>query len=239
MIDRKRILAVVPARGGSKGLPDKNLRPICGIPLVALVGRVVRQLGEIDRAVVSTDSPDIARTAESAGLAAPFMRPPDLSGDSIGDVDVLVHALLETEAVDDVSYDIVVMLQPTSPLRSADDVRGCLRMFCENHADAVWSVSAADKKYHPLKQLTVSGDALAYYDPRGGEIIARQQLEQLYVRNGVAYVLSRALLVDGRALMGQRTFAYVTTGPHISIDTIDDLVAAERYAQSSGVLTER
>lgn len=231
MISGKRVLAVVPARGGSKGLPNKNLRPLCGIPLVALVGRVVRNIPQIDRAVVSTDSQEIARVASEAGIAAPFMRPADLSGDIIGDVDVLTHALVATETVDDCIYDIVIMLQPTSPLRTAAEVIECLQMFVDNNADSVWTVSPADKKYHPLKQLSVDCGGLSFYDPRGSQVIARQQLEALYYRNGVAYVFSRDCLMNGRMLLGRRAFACISTTPHISIDDAEDLALAERYAK--------
>jgi len=234
MIRGKRLLAVVPARGGSKGLPGKNLRQICGVPLVALAGRVARLVSEIDRAVVSTDSPEIARVAEQSGLAAPFMRPEALSGDFIGDVDVLTHAIEASEECDGCRYDIVIMLQPTSPLRTADEVRRCLDVFVGNDADSVWSVSPVDRKYHPLKQLAIEGDRLSYYDPVGPTIIARQQLNDLYIRNGVAYVLSRDCLMEQRSLMGARAFACVTTAPHISIDTAEDLARAERWAQTQG-----
>lgn len=230
MIDNRRVLAVVPARGGSKGLPGKNLRTIRGIPLVALAGYVAGQVTEIDRAVVSTDSPEIAQIAEQAGLSAPFVRPTEIAGDLIGDVDVLIHALLATEAFDGCQYDIIVMLQPTSPLRSANDVRACIEMLAANDAESVWSVSPSDKKYHPLKQLRVNGGRLSYYDSRGPTIIARQQLDDLYTRNGVAYVLSRACLVERRALMGERAFACVTESPQVSIDTAADLAVAEQYA---------
>jgi CMP-N-acetylneuraminic acid synthetase len=187
---------------------------------------------EIDRAVVSTDSPEIARVAERAGLAAPFLRPPELSGDLIGDVDVLIHALTSTEQLDGCRYDVIVMLQPTSPLRTSGDVRACLDMFVANDADSVWSVSAADKKYHPLKQLRIEGSRLSYYDPSGAEIVARQQLSELFIRNGVAYVISRDCLVERRSLMGKRAFACITPGPHISIDTAEDLAAAEALARA-------
>jgi CMP-N-acetylneuraminic acid synthetase len=119
MIDQQRVLAVIPARGGSKGIPMKNLRPVGGRPLVALAGAAAAAVPEIDRRVVSTDHPDIARVAQEAGLDAPFMRPESIAGDRIGDWDVLSHALQATEAADGVRYDIVVMLQPTSPLRRA------------------------------------------------------------------------------------------------------------------------
>jgi CMP-N,N'-diacetyllegionaminic acid synthase len=230
MIDGKRVLAVVPARGGSKGLPGKNLHPFRGVPLIVRAGRVAQQVREIDRTVVSTDSPDIARVAEEAGIAVPFRRPSELSGDLIGDVDVLVHALETSERLDEQRYDIVIMLQPTSPLRTADEVRRCLHDFIAHNADSVWAVSPADKKYHPLKQLRIENDRLSYYDPRGATVIARQQLDDLYFRNGVAYVLSRACLMERRALMGERAFACITTAPAISIDTAEDLALAEQHA---------
>jgi CMP-N,N'-diacetyllegionaminic acid synthase len=235
VIDVRQVLAVVPARGGSKGLPRKNLLPLCGTPLVALAGEIARQVPEIDRAVVSTDSPEIAAVAQASGLAAPFLRPDRLSGDTIGDVDVLLHALHEMETLDRCTYDVVVMLQPTSPLRTVSDVRACLEMFAAKDADAVWSVSAADKKYHPLKQLRVEHGALSYYDQRGKDVIARQQLEELYFRNGVAYVLSRECLVEQRSLLGEKTFAYVTPGPHINIDTAEDFADAERFLKEKTI----
>jgi CMP-N,N'-diacetyllegionaminic acid synthase len=231
MISGKRVLVVVPARGGSKGLPNKNILPLCGIPLVALVGRVVRNIPHIDRSVVSTDSPEIARVAAEAGIAAPFMRPSNLSGDIIGDVDVLTHAVLATEAVDNCTYEIVIMLQPTSPLRTASEVIECLQMLVDNNADSVWSVSKSDKKYHPLKQLSVNGKRLSFYDPRGSQVIARQQLDELYYRNGVAYIVTRDCLMNEQMLLGKRAFACISTTPHISIDTAEDLVLAERYAK--------
>jgi CMP-N,N'-diacetyllegionaminic acid synthase len=236
MIRGQRVLAVVPARGGSKGLPGKNLRELCGVPLVALAGRIARQVTEIDRAVVSTDNLEIARAAQDGGLAAPFMRPEELSGDRIGDVDVLVHAVDATERADAARYDIIVMLQPTSPLRTPDEVRRCLDLFVENDADSVWSVSPVDRKYHPLKQLVVDGDRLSYYDPLGSTIVARQQLSEPYIRNGVAYVVSRSCLMKQRSLLGKRAFACVTTAPHISIDTAEDLAQAEAWAQRHGGL---
>ena len=182
MLLGKQILVVVPARGGSKGVRLKNLREVGGVPLVARVGAVVRELPMIDRAVVSTDHEDIARVAEAAGIAAPFRRPPELSGDRIGDLDVLLHALHETESLDGVPYDVIVMLQPTAPLRRACDVAATVEKLVAGGWDAVWTVSPTDSKAHPLKQLTVGegDDALGYYDTAGAGIIARQQLGQLF-----------------------------------------------------------
>lgn len=224
----KRILAVVPARGGSKGIKLKNLRKIGGASLVARVGHVIADVPVIDRAVVSTDHDEIACVAETAGIAAPFRRPEELSGDRIGDIDVLRHALTATEAIDACRYDIVLMLQPTSPLRRPEDISRAIDMLIDEDRDAVWTVSPTDSKAHPLKQLTVSDDGdLGLYDPAGANIIARQQLTQLYHRNGVAYVFTRKCLLDQGTIMGHRSAALVLEGHQLSIDTEWDLALAE------------
>ena len=224
MIDGRRVLAVVPARGGSKGIPLKNLRSVGGVPLLALVGRVVRAAPEIDRAVVSTDHAEIARVAEESGIAAPFMRPEDLSGDRIGDLDVLCHALQTMERLDGVAYDVVVMLQPTSPLREPGHVSDCIHMMISGGWDAVWTVSETDSKGHPFKQLIVAPDgALNYWDQRGAQIIARQQLTPVYHRNGIAYAITRDCLLNQKTIKGARTGALVIEGEHVSIDTEWDL----------------
>lgn len=230
----RRVLVVVPARGGSKGIPLKNLQPLAGRPLVAWAGDVVRGLEWVDRAVVSTDHLLIRQTAMEAGLDAPFMRPEPLSGDRIGDVEVLRHALEATEADDGSHYDIVVMLQPTSPLRRPEHVTATVEKLVAEEVDAVWTVSPTESKSHPLKQLVVDDEgALGYYDPRGAGIIARQQLEPVYHRNGVAYALIRECLLEHGSLLGRRAAAVVIDEPNVSIDTLDDMARVE------ALLTER
>ncbi|MBW2287982.1 MAG: acylneuraminate cytidylyltransferase family protein [Deltaproteobacteria bacterium] len=233
MIGDKRVLAVCPARGGSKGISLKNLKPFRGVPLVASVGQVVAKVPEVDRAVVSTDHDEIARVAEESGLAAPFRRPEKLSGDHVGDLEVLTNALEEMEAIDRVQYDIVLMLQPTSPLRRAEHVRDALAMLGNGGFDAVWTVSETDSKEHPLKQLSVDRDSgrMDYYDADGGKIIARQQLTPVYHRNGVAYAITRSCLLDQRNIKGANTGALVIPGHMVSIDTLWDLELAEYIAQ--------
>lgn len=227
MIGNGRILAVVPARGGSKGIPLKNLRSVLGVPMVARVGEVVRALPMIDRAVVSTDHEEIARVAEAAGIAAPFRRPPELSGDRIGDWDVLVHALREMERLDGITYDIVVMLQPTSPLRRPEHVQAAMEMLVDGGWDAVWTLSETDSKEHPLKQLTVTAGELDYYDPAGKDVIARQQLKPVYHRNGIAYAITRNCLVNQGGIKGGRTGGLVLEGHFVSIDTEWDIALTE------------
>jgi CMP-N,N'-diacetyllegionaminic acid synthase len=224
--DRLRILAIVPARGGSKGLPRKNLRAVGGVPLVARVGDVVRSCPSIDRTVVSTDDEEIAAVAVGAGIDAPFRRPAELSGDVIGDVDVLQHALRATEQDDGTHYDAVVMLQPTSPLRTAAQVETAIALLVEHDLDAVWTVSPTDGKAHPVKQLRLADGLLTYDHPDATSIVARQQLAPLWHRNGVAYVLRRACLESG-VLLGARTGGSVIDGPVANIDDALDLAWAD------------
>lgn len=229
-----RVLVVVPARGGSKGVPLKNLHPLAGKPLLVHTAELIRQLDWVDRAVVSTDHLLVRETAIQAGLDAPFMRPDSLSGDQVGDVDVLAHALAATEAGDGQRYDLVVMLQPTSPLRRAGDVTAALDKLIEQGFDSVWTVSATDLKAHPLKQLVVDDEGrLDFFDPRGADIVARQQLAPVYHRNGVAYVLRREMLEAG-LMMGSNGGALVLEDVAISIDSLEDFERAESLMAVDG-----
>lgn len=240
MLKGRRILVVVPARGGSKGIPLKNLQPVGGRPLVCLAGDVVAQLPWVDRAVVSTDHPDIRDAAVAAGLQAPFVRPKPLSGDRIGDLDVLTHALQATEADDGQHYDVVVMLQPTSPQRRPDHVQACVDKLIDEHLDSVWTVSPTDLKAHPLKQLQVGdGGRLDFYDARGADIIARQQLKPTYHRNGIAYALSRACLLEQQRLLGERSGAVVIDEALVNIDSWDDLARADALAAAQRQQNQR
>jgi CMP-N-acetylneuraminic acid synthetase len=215
---------VVPARGGSQGVKLKNLREIGGVPLVAQAGRIAAALEFADRRIVSTDHAEIARVATEAGLSAPFMRPEALSGPIISDLQVLTHALEEVERIDGVRYNIVVMLQPTSPSRTVQHVHDTVALLVRDAFDAVWTVSETDSKAHPLKQLSiVGGSRLDYYDPRGAAIVARQQLQPVYHRNGIAYAFTRACLLDQKTIKGARTGALIVEGPVVNIDTELDL----------------
>jgi len=227
MINGKKVLAVVPARGGSKGVPLKNIRPVLGIPLVARVGYLVKEIPMIDRAVVSTDHPEIARIAREAGLDVPFMRPVELSGDRVADWDVLYHALQEVERIDMVNYDIIIMLQPTSPMRKTEHVLGSVEKLINEQWDSVWTVSKTDPKYHPLKQLRIVNSQVDYFDERSSRIIARQDPDTVYHKNGAAYVMTKECLLEQKTIKGKKTGALVIDSEMVSIDTLFDFKFAE------------
>jgi CMP-N-acetylneuraminic acid synthetase len=236
MYQNKKVLAVVPARGGSKGIPLKNIHPLGGKPLLCWTMDVLSRLPEFDRVYVSTDSDQVACVAADCGYKPPFLRPDSLSGDRIGDWDVLYHALTRLEALDACTYDVIVMLQPTCPFRSDSHVRDCLRKLIHEDLDSVWSLSMTDSKAHPLKQLTLQDNRMDYYDSLGGQIIARQQLEPLYHRNGAAYAISRTCLLDQHSIKGARSSAVVIEDPLVNIDTPDDLEYAEYLLEKGKVV---
>ena len=231
MLKGKSILVVVPARGGSKGVKLKNIRTINGVPLVALVGHVVKELPYVDRAVVSTDHPEIAAIARGSGLDVPFMRPEHLSRDIVDDWSVLQHALVECEKIDNRRYDIVVMLQPTSPFRKPQHVTAAVEKLIKGRYDAVWTVSETDSKAHPLKQLVIRKDVLDFYEPAGTHIIARQQLAPVYHKNGVAYVMTRDCILNTKNIKGERTSFVVIDEFMVNIDTELDFKLAEFVLQ--------
>lgn len=221
------MLVVVPARGGSKGVKLKNIQKVKGVSLVARVAQIVTQLPFVDRAIVSTDHGEIARIAKDEGLDVPFVRPEKLSGDRVSDWDVLNHALLKTEELDETEYGIVLMLQPTCPLRRPEHVTAAIEKLVEGEYDAVWTVSETDPKHHPLKQLVLEDGDLQYYDSKGATIIARQQLKPIYHRNGAAYAITRECLLGELSIMGKKTGAVIVDEPLVSIDTTYDFKLIE------------
>lgn len=223
MINDKRVLVVVPARGGSKGIKLKNITVINGKTLMSIVADVVKRLHFVDRAVVSTDHPEIARIAKSSGLDVPFMRPEELSGDFVADIPVLTHALFEMEMIDKTIYDIIVMLQPTSPFRTPEHVYNTIMKLIEGEFDSVMTVSKTDSKGHPLKQLVIESNTVRNYDEAAIEIVARQQLSTVYHRNGIAYAMTRDCVVEQKAQMGKKASALVIEGPVVNIDTAWDI----------------
>lgn len=231
MVNGKRLLVVVPARGGSKGIPLKNIQLLGGRPLLEYTADIIHSLEDVDKAVVSTDNKKIATVAMECGLDVPFERPAELSGDRIGDWDVLHHALTTMESLDLCKYDVVIMLQPTSPLRKKVHVVETYRKLIDEKYDSVWTLSPTDIKAHPLKQLTIKDGCMEYFDGRGAHIIARQQLESVYHRNGVAYAFTRDCILNQQSIKGKRSSAVIIEDPVANIDTYDDLQMASQLLE--------
>ena len=228
MKQKKKLLAIIPARGGSKGVKRKNLRVLGGKSLVARAVEISIEASIFDSIVVSTVDEDIKVEAEMCGARVPFWRPTSLSGDRVGDLEVLQHAIEAMEVEDGCRYDIVAMIQPTSPCRKASDLVAVInKLLCEGY-ESVWTVSRIDLKYHPMKQLYVdSNNNLSYFSSEAHKIIARQELSPTFYRNGVCYCFTRDCLMVQQVTLGRNSGFYLCEGEQISIDTEDDLRRAE------------
>ena len=218
MLDGRSIVAIVPARSGSKGIPGKNLRELQGLSLIGWASRTLAAAPFVDRRVLTTDSEEYAAEGKRHGLDAPFLRPPHLSGDVAGAVETVQHALAAVEAIDGRFYDIVLIVEPTSPLRHASDLEAAARRLIESGADSVVTVTLLPAKFHPRKVLVDRDGGLDFLSPDGRSVVARQSLDPLYFRDGVCYALTRACLLEQKAIFGRRTLAQVTPHRTVNID---------------------
>jgi CMP-N-acetylneuraminic acid synthetase len=227
VIGPRSVLAVVPARSGSKGIPGKNLRPLRGTSLIGWAGLALEGCDFVDRRILSTDSEEYAAEGRRYGLDTPFLRPAELSTDDAEAVPTVQHALRAVEAADGRRYDVILIVEPTSPLRRPEDLARCARRLVEERADAVVTVSPLDPKAHPRKLLALDAGRLSFLDPAGADVKRRQQLGPLYWRNGVCYAVSRDCLVERGVLFGPVTLADVIERPVVNIDSLLDLEWAE------------
>jgi CMP-N,N'-diacetyllegionaminic acid synthase len=222
-----RVLAVIPARGGSKGLPDKNIRPLAGKPLIAWTIAAAQAAGCLDRVVVSTDNEAIAAVARKFGAETPFLRPPEWARDETPTTDAVGHAVRWLDEHQGYRPDAVMILQPTCPLRTADDIRQALGIYVRQQARSV--VAVCEAKQHPLwmKQVAADGRLTAYL-PDWEHATQRQLLPKVYALNGALYLVQRDVLLEQNTVYPPDTFAYVMPKERsVDIDTPWDLHVAE------------
>lgn len=222
MINGLRVLAFVPARGGSKGLPRKNIIDLAGRPLIAWTLDAARQSRYIDRCVVSTDDSEIAKIARDHGGDVPFMRPAELAGDSAETFDALAHTLSLLPP-----FDIVVTLQPTSPLRTTIDIDGALETLMQTGAPSCVTVTEPGKS--PFWSYRIdAGQRLVPLMGAKYSRMQRQQLPDAFVLNGAVYATRTDWLMQNRGSLGDRTVAHVMpTERSIDIDNAVDLEIAK------------
>ena len=239
MFNNQRILAVVPARSGSKGIPDKNMQPVLGTSLIGWAGRTLAQVDAIDTRLLSTDSPRYAAEGERYGLEAPFLRPEQLSTDQATAIDTMQHALHEAEQHYGVRFDVILIVEPTCPLRRPEDIAQTIQCLVESGADSVVTVSPLPAKSHPRKILTVEDGRIHFFQAGGNTITSRQMLEGgLYWRNGVCYALTRSCLLEKGVIFTDNTLPIVITRPIVNIDEPlelrwAELLMGEHEAQST------
>ena len=220
-LPRLRTLALIPARGGSKGIPRKNIRLIAGKPLIAWTIEAALRSGLLDAVVVSTDDAEIAEVARQAGAQVPFLRPAALAQDNTPGIDPVLHALGALPG-----YGAVLLLQPTSPLRSTADIDACLHLAHGRRAVSVVSVSEPDAHPHWTYHLGADETLQPFVD--AAPVARRQDLPPVFALNGALYYAQTDWLLRGERLVAPETLAYrMPRERAVDIDTPLDWQFAE------------
>ena len=222
-----KVLGVIPARGGSKGVPKKNVKLLGGKPLIAYSIEAARAAKLLTRVIVSTDDEEIAEVSRRWGADAPFLRPAELATDAAKAVPVIQHALEEMEGRDDQVYDAVMMLQPTTPFRTGADIDRAIEILEKTGADSVISVVDVEG-HHPARMKYPEDGRLI--DPdfcEAYENQPRQELRPMYLRNGMIYLTRREVMRSGSFKGSDCRALIVETHRSVNIDTPLDFELAE------------
>lgn len=226
-----KTLYVIPARGGSKGIPHKNIKPLAGKPLIGYSIDVARQLAADDDICLTTDDPDIAATAESMGLNVPFLRPASLATDTCGTYEVLIHALdfYRDRGID---YDTLVLLQPTSPMRTADDVRAALALYSPDIDMVVTVKEAASNPYYNCYET--DNDGFLHISKGDGGYTRRQDAPKVWEYNGAVYVINvESLRRMPLSAFTRRRMSVMPAERSVDLDTPVDWLIAEKLIENS------
>jgi len=224
-----RTLGVIPARGGSKGIPRKNIALLGGRPLLAYTAEAALAASQLDRVILSTEDEEIARVGRSLGLEVPFMRPQALAQDDAPTLVVLQHAVREVGREGD-EYDVIVTLQPTTPFRSAEDIDGALELLERTGADSVVSL-VSPGGLHPFKVKSIDGEGWVGEPEfaRGKAHLPRQVLPSFWSLEGSLYITRRSVLMEENRILGDKTQAWIVPRERtVNIDSSFDLWLAER-----------
>jgi CMP-N-acetylneuraminic acid synthetase len=229
-----QVLGVIPARGGSKGVPRKNIRPVNGKPLLQYTAEAALQAKRLSRVILTTDDEEIASVGRRCGLEVPFLRPAQLSADDTPTLPVLQHAVrwLENQGV---VYDAVCLLQPTSPMRSPGEIDRCIDLLESSGADSVITVRRVPDDFNPHWVYFADDNGLLHLSTgESSPVKRRQELPPAYHRDGSVYVVRHHVLMHQNSLYGERVCGYSSTSElWVNIDTPDDLERASAVLSGS------
>ena len=221
----ERILGIIPARGGSKRLPGKNIRDLCGKPLVAWTIEQAKKSRYLDKIIVSTDDEEIAEISKEYGAEVPFLRPKELAKDDSPTIDTIIHAI-EFLGKKGETYDIIVLLQPTSPLRKDDDIDNAIELFLEKHPESVISVFEINDRFYWTLNIK-NGYITPFFDKKYLQANIKD-LPRLYAPNGAISISSVQELIKSRSFYLNKSLPYFMPAERsIDIDTELDFKIAK------------
>lgn len=227
------ILGIIPARGGSKGIPLKNITPVCGKPLLAYsieAGQRSRRLNDL---ILSTDSKRIADCAAEYGLTCDSIRPAELATDTAKTIDVVIFEVLQYERKHGLVVDVIVVLQPTTPMRTSSDIDNAIDLFLLKKAESLISVCEVGAD-HPLVMYYLNGGELTPILEEGKQMRRRQDFNPIFLRNGAIYIASRSLIFNQKSFVNDKPLAYIMPRQRsVNIDAPIDLLIAEHYIKNT------
>lgn len=202
------MLAIIPSRGGSKGLPGKNIKSLCDKPLIAYTIEAAQAARSIDRLILSTDDDEIAEVAQKFGVEIPFMRPAHLAQDDSLAIDNYIYTVDRLNAGSSKQYDDFIVLQPTSPFRTAADIDNAVELYREKKADSVISVCEVSHPPMWAKKIAPSGVLKDYFNINIGNR-NRQELQPAFMPNGAIFILKLSLLKSRDSYYSDNTYAFI------------------------------
>jgi CMP-N-acetylneuraminic acid synthetase len=235
----QRVLGIVTARGGSKGIPHKNLALLCGKPLLQYTAEAALAATTLSKVILSTDDPEIAEVGRSCGLAVPFMRPANLAKDDTPTLPVLQHAVHFFEKKGE-RYEAVCLLQPTNPLRQSAHIDACVQLLFEQAVEAVVTVLSVPHEYNPHWVYFCRSDKTLYLSTGEKEPLSRRQLlPPAFCREGSIYVTRRDVLMEQNSLYGEKVVGYeLNPKTSVNINSFEDLHQAEKLLPALGYCAE-
>jgi CMP-N,N'-diacetyllegionaminic acid synthase len=230
---KRTVLGIVPARGGSKGIARKNIRLLCGKPLLAYTAAAAKRSARLTRVLLSTDDSEIARVGRESGLDAPFLRPRELAQDATPMIDVILHAIRWTQQQGE-CYDAICLLQPTSPLRSAETIDRCIAELWEKKVDTVVTVRPVPTEFNPHWVFFRDSDGLLQPSiPQREPIPSRQQLPPAYHRDGSIFATKTQVVIERGSLYGDKILGVLSPEAEAcDLDTEEQWLALERRLSS-------
>jgi len=228
-----RVLGVIPARGGSKGIPRKNVRLLAGRPLLEYTAEAALASRRLSRVILSTDDEEIAAAGRRCGIETPFLRPAELAADATPTLLVLQHAVRLLEQCGD-RYDAICLLQPTNPLRRADEIDGCVDLLEQEGADAVVTILPVPAEYNPhWVYFRDDGGFLRLSTGEADPVPRRQDLPPAFHREGSVYVTRREVLMKQNSLYGTRLVGYLLDpAASVNIDGPEDWERAQAFLRA-------
>ncbi len=222
------MLAIIPARGGSKGVPGKNIKPLCGKPLIVYTIEAAVAAKTIDRIILSTDDPEIAKIASKYDVEIPFMRPKELAQDNSLAIDNYIYTIERLNREFKCNYEEFVVLLPTAPLRTSEDIDKAVELFSQTNAESVISCTTL---HHPLEwvfSINDNGVIQRNSETDIRKMMNRQESKHSYIPNGAVYVFKYSLLKEKNSYYSDRTYAYVMPPERsLDMDTLYDFEFAE------------